>query len=194
MRAPACAVIVHHSLRSARLRYSMVSMGGFSILTNRKARRRRAGPLRRFPVDRGAADGCGYSCRWGLASVHGATGHLGSVRNLFHRLRRSSVAADHSPRMDGEILSSDSALSARPQAFSRTAAGDQAFHSGLYIRVAMLVSAVVVGFLIVHRHSLEFGACRRKLKRRFEPARIRGTRRGRRLYGPRSDLWQSACL
>ncbi len=35
----------------------------------------------------------------------------------------------------------------------RTAAGDQTFHSGLYIRVAMLVSAVLVGLLIVRRHS-----------------------------------------
>lgn len=35
----------------------------------------------------------------------------------------------------------------------RTAAGDQAFHAGLYIRVIMLVSAVVVGVLIVRMHS-----------------------------------------
>jgi hypothetical protein len=35
----------------------------------------------------------------------------------------------------------------------RTAAGDQAFHAGLYIRVLMLVSAVLVGLLIVRRHS-----------------------------------------
>jgi|SRR5208282_6437157 len=35
----------------------------------------------------------------------------------------------------------------------RTAAGDQAFHAGLYIRVAMLVSAVLVGLLIVRMHS-----------------------------------------
>jgi hypothetical protein len=35
----------------------------------------------------------------------------------------------------------------------RTAAGDQAFHAGLYIRVAMLVSAVLVGVLIVRIHS-----------------------------------------
>jgi hypothetical protein len=35
----------------------------------------------------------------------------------------------------------------------RTAAGDQAFHAGLYIRVVMLISAVLVGLLIVHRHS-----------------------------------------
>lgn len=35
----------------------------------------------------------------------------------------------------------------------RTAAGDQAFHSGLYIRVAMLVSAVLVGLRIVRAHS-----------------------------------------
>ncbi|MGA2966266.1 MAG: hypothetical protein ABSD64_08640 [Terriglobales bacterium] len=35
----------------------------------------------------------------------------------------------------------------------RTVAGDQAFHAGLYIRVIMLVSAVVVGLLIVRAHS-----------------------------------------
>jgi hypothetical protein len=35
----------------------------------------------------------------------------------------------------------------------RTTAGDQAFHSGIYIRVVMLVSAVLVGLLIVQRHS-----------------------------------------
>jgi len=35
----------------------------------------------------------------------------------------------------------------------RTAAGDQAFHAGVYIRVAMLVSAVLVGLLIVRTHS-----------------------------------------
>jgi hypothetical protein len=35
----------------------------------------------------------------------------------------------------------------------RTAAGDQAFHAGLYIRVVMLVSAGLVGLLIVRLHS-----------------------------------------
>ena len=35
----------------------------------------------------------------------------------------------------------------------RTAAGDHAFHPGLYIRVAMLGSAVLVGILIVRVHS-----------------------------------------
>ena len=35
----------------------------------------------------------------------------------------------------------------------RTAFGDQAFHAGLYIRVVMLVSAVLVGLLIVRIHS-----------------------------------------
>jgi hypothetical protein len=35
----------------------------------------------------------------------------------------------------------------------RTAAGDQTFHAGLYIRVVMLVSAVVVGLMIVRRHN-----------------------------------------
>jgi hypothetical protein len=35
----------------------------------------------------------------------------------------------------------------------RTAAGDQAFHAGLYIRVVMLLIAVLVGLLIVRLHS-----------------------------------------
>jgi len=35
----------------------------------------------------------------------------------------------------------------------RTAAGDQAFHAGLYIRVVMLASAVMVGLLILRLHS-----------------------------------------
>jgi len=35
----------------------------------------------------------------------------------------------------------------------RTAAGDRTFHAGIYIRVAMLVSAVLVGLLIVRMHS-----------------------------------------
>lgn len=35
----------------------------------------------------------------------------------------------------------------------RTAFGDQTFHAGLYVRVIMLVSAVLVGLLIVRIHS-----------------------------------------
>ena len=35
----------------------------------------------------------------------------------------------------------------------RITVGDQAFHAGLYIRVLMLVSAVLVGLLIVREHS-----------------------------------------
>ena len=38
----------------------------------------------------------------------------------------------------------------------RTAFGDQAFHAGLYIRVVMLISAVLVGLLIVRVHSQPF--------------------------------------
>jgi hypothetical protein len=37
----------------------------------------------------------------------------------------------------------------------RTAAGDQTFHAGLYVRVVMLVNAVLIGVLIVRRHSRE---------------------------------------
>jgi hypothetical protein len=35
----------------------------------------------------------------------------------------------------------------------RTAVGDQAFHAGLYVRVIMLASAVLVGIAIVRMHS-----------------------------------------
>jgi hypothetical protein len=35
----------------------------------------------------------------------------------------------------------------------RIAAGDQAFHAGLYVRVIMLVSAALVGLMIVRVHS-----------------------------------------
>jgi hypothetical protein len=35
----------------------------------------------------------------------------------------------------------------------RTAFGDQTFHAGLYVRVIMLTSAVLVGLLIVRIHS-----------------------------------------
>jgi hypothetical protein len=35
----------------------------------------------------------------------------------------------------------------------RTAGGDQAFHAGIYVRVVMLISAVIVGLLIVRTHS-----------------------------------------
>ncbi|MGA9530137.1 MAG: hypothetical protein WBS24_18630 [Terriglobales bacterium] len=35
----------------------------------------------------------------------------------------------------------------------RTVFGDQAFHAGLYIRVAMLSSAVLVGMFVVRSHS-----------------------------------------
>lgn len=38
----------------------------------------------------------------------------------------------------------------------RTAAGDQAFHAGIYIRVVMLISAVAVGLAIVRTHTRSF--------------------------------------
>jgi len=41
----------------------------------------------------------------------------------------------------------------------RTAVGDQAFHAGLYIRAVMLVSAVLVGLLIVRVHSRSHSEC-----------------------------------
>ncbi|MFZ0292098.1 MAG: hypothetical protein WAL52_00725 [Candidatus Sulfotelmatobacter sp.] len=41
----------------------------------------------------------------------------------------------------------------------RTAAGDQAFHAGVYLRVVMLVSAVLVGLMIVRKHSSSRSEC-----------------------------------
>ena len=41
----------------------------------------------------------------------------------------------------------------------RTAAGDRAFHVGLYVRVAMLTSAVLVGVLIFLMHSRTQSDC-----------------------------------
>ena len=38
----------------------------------------------------------------------------------------------------------------------RIVAGDRTFHAGLYIRVAMLLSAVFVGLVIVRRHHLQY--------------------------------------
>jgi hypothetical protein len=38
----------------------------------------------------------------------------------------------------------------------RTAAGDQTFRGGLYIRVGMLMNAVLVGLLIVRKHACEY--------------------------------------
>ena len=42
----------------------------------------------------------------------------------------------------------------------RTAFGDQAFHAGLYIRVVMLSSAVLVGLLIVRMYSTRMDSTR----------------------------------
>ena len=54
--------------------------------------------------------------------------------------------------MDGEILFRI-LRSQRGSGLLRTAAVDEAFHAGLYIRVVMLVSAVLVGLMIVRKHS-----------------------------------------
>ena len=54
--------------------------------------------------------------------------------------------------MDGELYFALCTVSAT-SGLLRTAAGDQAFHAGLYVRVVMLVSALLVGLLIVRVHS-----------------------------------------
>jgi hypothetical protein len=74
------------------------------------------------------------------------------VRDLRHRFFDPFVATRYLRRLDGKILF----RLLHPQrefGLLRTAAGDQAFHAGIYIRVIMLVSAVLVGLLIVRTHS-----------------------------------------
>jgi hypothetical protein len=135
-----------------RLRYSKFSMGGFSILTNRK--------------------------RAIVALVHSVVFLLIAVRQMVAATPAAGVWLPASVRTGTWILcgvfSTVSAILlwllvisrgwmekfyfafctlSATSGLLRTAAGDQAFHSGLYLRVVMLISAVLVGLLIVRRHS-----------------------------------------
>ncbi|MFY9645259.1 MAG: hypothetical protein WAK29_08770 [Terriglobales bacterium] len=62
------------------------------------------------------------------------------------------MALAHFSRLAGKFYFAFCTISAT-SGLLRTAAGDQAFHAGIYIRVIMLVSAVLVGLLIVRVHS-----------------------------------------
>ncbi len=130
----------------------MVSMGGFSILTNRK--------------------------RAVVALVHSVVFLLIAVRQMVAATPAAGVWAMSTVRPGTWILCGIFAVVSSillwllvisrgwmekiyfgfctvsaTSGLLRTAAGDQAFHAGLYIRVVMLVSAVLVGLLIVRRHS-----------------------------------------
>ncbi len=130
----------------------MFSMGGFSILTNRKramvalahsivflliAVRQMVAAT---PVDGVWVPSAVRSGTWILCGVFGVVSAI-----LLWLLIISRGWME-------KIYFGFCAVSAT-SGLLRTAAGDQAFHAGLYIRVAMLVSAVLVGLLIVLRHS-----------------------------------------
>ncbi|MGA8234878.1 MAG: hypothetical protein WB918_00065, partial [Candidatus Sulfotelmatobacter sp.] len=134
------------------LRYSMVSMGGFSILTNRK---RALVALAhsvvflliavRQMVAATPADGvlAPSTVRPGTWALRGIFSIVSAVLLWLLIISRGWME---------KFYFGFCAVSAT-SGLLRTAAGDQAFHSGVYIRVVMLVSAVVVGLLIVRRHS-----------------------------------------
>lgn len=57
----------------------------------------------------------------------------------------------------------------------RTTAGDQVFHAALYIRVIMLASAILVGFMIVQTHSRREVNCAYNCLERDRNSRCRPT-------------------
>jgi hypothetical protein len=132
--------------------YSVFSMGGFSILTNRK--------------------------RALVALAHSVVFLLIAVRQMVAATPAAGVWLPSTVRTGTWILCGVFALVSAillwllmisrgwmekiyfafctisaGSGLLRTAAGDQTFHAGIYIRVVMLVSAVLVGLLIVQRHS-----------------------------------------
>jgi hypothetical protein len=133
-------------------RYSTVSMSGYSILTNRK--------------------------RAIVALVHSVVFLLIAVRQMVAATPAAGVWVTATVRPGTWILCGIFAIVSAillwlliisrgrmeklyfgfctisaSSGLLRTAAGDQAFHAGLYIRVIMLISAVLVGLLIVRCHS-----------------------------------------
>jgi len=88
--------------------------------------------------------------------------------------------------MDGEILFRILHHQRRIRA-SAHRRGDQTFHAGLYIRVIMLVSAVLVGLLIVHSHSDQEYAKTESQSRKYS-SNSRNTRVGTALAVRRAKL------
>jgi hypothetical protein len=137
---------------SPSFQYSMVSMGGFSILTNRKraivALAHSVGFLLlavRQMVAATRADGV-----WAPSTVAPGTWILCAILTLVSCILLWLLVSSRG--WIEKIYFGFCTISAS-SGLLRTAAGDQAFHAGLYIRVVMLVSAVLVGLLIVRRHS-----------------------------------------
>jgi len=87
-----------------RVRYSEFSMGGFSILTNRKRAIVALVHSVVFLLIAVPADGGGESGGGDLGTVAGTDWDLDSVRDLCHCFLDSLVAAHPIARMAGEVL------------------------------------------------------------------------------------------
>ena len=143
---------------SPLIRYSILSMDGFSILTNRK--------------------------RAIVALAHSLVFLLIAVRQMIAATPAAGVWIRSAVRPGTWILCGIFAIVSSillwlliisrgwmekiyfafctisaSSGLLRTAAGDQVFHTGLYIRVVMLVSAAMVGLLIVRTHSRSDSEC-----------------------------------
>src|ERR1700683_338039 len=143
---------------SPLIRYSILSMNGFSILTNRK--------------------------RAIVALAHSLVFLLIAVRQMVAATPAAGVWIRSAVRPGTWILCAIFAIVSSillwlliisrgwmekiyfafctisaGSGLLRIAAGDQVFHTGLYIRVVMLVSAAMVGLLIVRTHSRSDSEC-----------------------------------
>jgi hypothetical protein len=144
--------VIYITASSPLIRYSIVSMSGFSILTNRK---RAIVALAHSLVFlliavRQMVAATPAAGVWIRSAVRPGTwilcGILAVVSSILLWLLIISRGWMEKIYFAFCTISATSGL-------IRTAAGDQVFHTGLYLRVVMLVSAVLVGLLIVRRHS-----------------------------------------
>lgn len=150
--------VIYVTASSPLIRYSIVRMSGFSILTNRK--------------------------RAIVALAHSLVFLLIAVRQMVAATPAAGVWITSAVRPGTWILCGIFAIVSSillwlliisrgwmekiyfafctisaGSGLLRTAAGDQVFHTGLYIRVVMLVSATMVGLLIVRTHSRSDSEC-----------------------------------
>jgi len=129
-------------------------MGGFSVLTNRK---RAVVALAHSVVFLSIAVGQMVAANpaagvWRAAAVSRGTWALCGVLTVVSGILMWLFVISHGWM---EKFYFGFCMISAASGLLRTAAGDQAFHAGLYIRVVMLVSAVLVGWAIVRRHSRE---------------------------------------
>ena len=144
--------MIYVTASSPLIRYSILSMNGFSILTNRK---RAIVALAHSLVFlliavRQMVAATPAAGVWIRSAVRPGTwilcGIFAIVSSILFWLLIISRGWMEKIYFAFCTISAGSGL-------LRTAAGDQVFHTGLYIRVVMLVSAAMVGLLIVRTHS-----------------------------------------